>query len=110
MAKYYPPKWCPDCGAAFLPTVKQQKVCKECAHKRKLAYSKEWNRTHREAVKRSHEKTNERRKQQRRIDRAARKSTPKPRKRSEMTWPQIIKVCMDNNISYGYAVAKGLVK
>ena len=104
---YYPPKWCPDCGGAFLPNAQQQQRCKECAYKRKLAYSKEWNRTHRETAQK---KRNVRRKQQRRIDRVARKPAPKPRKRSEMTWPQIIKVCMDNNISYGYAVAKGLVK
>lgn len=110
MATYYPPKWCPDCGGAFLPNAKQQKVCRECAYKRKLAYSKEWNRLNREKRKKSHKKLNEKRKQQRRVDRAARKSAPKPRKKSEMTWPQIIKVCTENNISYGYAVAKGLVK
>ena len=94
--RYYQPKWCADCKTAFLPSAGNQTRCRKCqkAHQQKKArmyYTRD-----REAI-------------MARINEERKKPAPK-RKKSEMTWPQIIKVCEENNISYGQAVAKGLVK
>ena len=112
MAKYYPPMWCIDCKTAFMPNAGNQKRCKKCAEKHKLEYVKAWNKEHAERARETRAIRNADNREKRRIEREAeqRKKASKPRKKPIMSWPEIIRVCEENHISYGKAVAKGLVK
>lgn len=110
MKECLPPKRCLDCKEMFTPVVHHQKYCKACAYTRKLEKSKEYYREHKEQLLQQQRDLKAKQKQRLSAKKDLEQPKRKPRKKPIMTWPQIIKVCEENNISYGQAVAKGLVK
>ena len=112
MAHLYQPIRCIDCGVEFVPRAGNQKRCNDCAYKCKLAYARKWNKENADRARYMSRIRKAEAREKKRIEKEMeeRKAARKPRKKPIMSWKEIIQVCEENHISYGKAVAKGLIK
>ena len=77
---------CDICGCDYSPASGNQRYCPDCQKRAKQLLAQES------------------------TVRVKNRKARAEREKTSLTWSEIIKICNDNNISYGKAMAKGLLK
>lgn len=91
--KKYAPIICAICGEAFVPKSGNTKYCDKC----RLGVDKERWREYREYREIRNAKDRARRRRRKQL----------PTK--ELSWSDVVRICEENNLSYGKAKARGLI-